>query len=111
LEEIGLLNESIKTAFDFELWLRFFKRYPKQIGIVRQVQAYSRLHAACMTHSLRRQVALDGIRVVAKELGDVPEHWFWTYLDELCARYPFEADSLPLTKQIVLIFLAKKLIQ
>ena len=100
LKLVGPLDETIRTAFDFDLFVRFFKRYPGQIGIVRRVQAYSRLHAACMTHRLRRQVALDGIRVVAKELGDVPEHWFWTYVDELCARYPFEAEPLPLTKQI-----------
>jgi glycosyltransferase involved in cell wall biosynthesis len=100
LTHVGPLDETIRTAYDFDLFVRFFKRYPGQIGIVRRVQAYSRLHAACMTHRLRRQVALDGIWVVAKELGDVPDHWFWTFVDELCARYPFEAESLPLTKQI-----------
>lgn len=98
--QVGPLDEAIRTAFDFDLFVRFFKRYPRQIGFIRRVQAYSRLHAACMTHRLRRQVALDGMHVVDKHLGGVPEHWFWTHVDELCARYPFDGEPLPLVKQI-----------
>lgn len=100
LRQVGAMDTSLRTAFDFDLFLRFFKRYPRQIGIVRRMQAYSRLHDACMTRQMRRQVALDGICVVAKHLGQVPEHWFWTFVDELCARYPFDAEPLPLVKQI-----------
>ncbi|NQW94784.1 MAG: glycosyltransferase [Polaromonas sp.] len=100
LAEVGQLDASIKTAFDFDFFVRFFKRYPGQIGMVRLVQAYSRLHVACMTHRLRRLVALDGMRVVAKELGTVPEHWLWTHVDEMCAVYPFGPDTLSLIKQV-----------
>jgi hypothetical protein len=100
LAEVGQLDANIKTAFDFDLFVRFFKRYPRQIGMVRRVQAFSRLHAACMTQRLRRQVALDGMRVVAKEIGTVPEHWFWTHVDEMCANYPLGPDAQPLVKQL-----------
>lgn len=100
LEEVGFLNESIKTAFDFELWLRFFKRFPKQIGIIRQVQAYSRLHAACLTQKERRQVALDAMVVLSQHFKEVPLHWLWTHVDELCQQYPFGADKRPLLQQI-----------
>lgn len=100
LTQVGELDASIKTAFDFDLFVRCFKRYPHQIGLVRRVQAFSRLHGACMTQRLRRQVALDGMRVVAKELGTVPEHWFWTHVDEMCATYPLGPDALPLVKQL-----------
>lgn len=100
LAQVGALDASIKTAFDFDLFVRFFKRYPRQIGMVRRVQAFSRLHAACMTQRLRRQVALDGMHVVAKELGTVPEHWFWTHVDEICASYPLGPDAQPLLKQL-----------
>jgi hypothetical protein len=100
LAQVGELDASIRTAFDFDLFVRFFKRYPRQIGLVRRVQAFSRLHAACMTQRLRRQVALDGMSVVAKEIGTVPEHWFWTHVDELCASYPLGPDAQPLVKQL-----------
>nr|WP_315226324.1 glycosyltransferase family 2 protein [uncultured Limnohabitans sp.] len=100
LVQVGPLDATIRTAFDFDLFVRFFKRYPRQIGMVPRVQAFSRLHAACMTQRLRRQVALDGMRVVSKELGTVPDHWFWTHVDELCASYPFGPEPLPLVTQL-----------
>jgi len=100
LTQIGLLDASIRTAFDFDLFIRFFKLFPGQIGMIRSVQAFSRLHTACMTQRLRRQVALDGMRVVSKELGAVPEHWFWTYIDEMCESYPLGPDASPLVKQL-----------
>ena len=100
LAQVGPLDASIRTAFDFDLFVRFFQQYPSQIGMVRRVQAWSRLHGACMTQRLRRQVALDGMRVVAKALGTAPEHWFWTHVDELCASYPLGAEQQPLVKQL-----------
>jgi hypothetical protein len=100
LKEVDFLDESIKTAFDFELWLRFFKRYPKQIGMVRQVQAYSRLHAACLTQKERRQVALDAMAVLYRHFKEVPLHWIWTHVDELCEQYPFGLDKRSLLQQI-----------
>jgi glycosyltransferase involved in cell wall biosynthesis len=100
LEQVGPLDETIKTAFDFDLWLRFFKRFPRQIGHIRRMQAYSRLHASCMTRRLRKQVAIDGLMVVAKHLGTAPDHWIWTHIDEMCEHYPFVDDALPLNKQL-----------
>ena len=37
--EVGLLDETLKTAFDLDLWLRIFKHYRKnQIGFINKVQ-------------------------------------------------------------------------
>jgi glycosyltransferase involved in cell wall biosynthesis len=89
-DEVGLLDESLKTAFDLDLWLRIFKRYRKnQIGFINKVQAYSRLHDQCLTKRLRQTVALEGMQVIAKHLGSAPGHWILTYFDELCVGYPF----------------------
>ena len=96
-DEVGLLDESLKTAFDLDLWLRIFKRYRKsQIGFINKVQAYSRLHDQCLTKRLRQTVALESMQVIAKHLGSAPGHWILTYFNELCERYPFieEKDSL-----------------
>ena len=96
-DEVGLLDESLKTAFDLDLWLRIFKRYRKsQIGFINKVQAYSRLHDQCLTKRLRQTVALESMQVIAKHLGSAPGHWILTYFNELCERYPFieEKESL-----------------
>lgn len=100
LHLVGPFNESLQTAFDFELWLRFFKRFPGQIGLVRRVQAFSRLHAACLTQRQRQTVALEGMQVLAEHLKIVPLHWFYTHLDEMCDSYPFGPNSHSLIKQL-----------
>ncbi len=100
LDLVGPLNESLQTAFDFELWLRFFKRFPGQIGLVRRVQAFSRLHAACLTQRQRQTVALEGMQVLAAHLNKAPLHWFYTHLDEMCEAYPFGPNALSLIKQL-----------
>ncbi|MBT8550356.1 glycosyltransferase [Polynucleobacter paneuropaeus] len=104
-DEVGLLDESLKTAFDLDLWLRIFKRYRKnQIGFINRVQAYSRLHDQCLTKRFRQTVALESMQVIAKHLGSAPGHWILTYFDELCERYPFieEKESLlEITKSVL----------
>jgi glycosyltransferase involved in cell wall biosynthesis len=96
-EEIGGLDETLKTAFDFDWWLRAFKRYGQaQIGYLDAVQAYSRLHGACMTRRLRRQVALEGMAVLSRHLGEAPGEWLLTYVEELLADYPFVEGAFDL---------------
>jgi hypothetical protein len=64
------------------------------------VQAYSRLHTACLTQKERRQVALDAMAVLSRHFKEVPLHWIWTHVDELCEQYPFGLDKRPLLQQI-----------
>ena len=95
LLDIGYLDESLHTAFDFDYWVRIFKHYPKsRIGFIDEVQAYSRLHNQCLTKRLREKVSLEGMTVVAKHFEFAPTHWALTYFEELCSRFPLiEGDS------------------
>lgn len=85
---LGKLDESLKTAFDFDFWLRAFKACPQRIGFVDAVQAYSRLHEECITVRMRRTVILEGMEVLARHLGSAPKEWLLTYVNELLAIHP-----------------------
>jgi glycosyltransferase involved in cell wall biosynthesis len=95
LETVGPLDESLATAFDFDLWLRIFQQFPGRIGHIHQVQAQSRLHADCITRTQRRLVAVEGVRLLAKYFGKAPDHWLRTHIDELMATYPFAEPPGP----------------
>jgi glycosyltransferase involved in cell wall biosynthesis len=87
--EVGYLQEGLVTAFDFELWLRVFRRFPDRIGYLDRVQAYSRLHNDCITQRMRRLVAVEGVKILARHVGKARVQWVLAYLDELYSSYPF----------------------
>jgi hypothetical protein len=103
----GLLDESLRTAFDYELWVRWLKRWPQGIGFIDEVQAYSRLHAGCLTLRMRETVALESMRVLATHIGQpgapgtAPLHWALTHIDELCEADPFSGAEGPLAERVV----------
>jgi glycosyltransferase involved in cell wall biosynthesis len=80
---LGDLDRSYKNSFDFAYWLRAFKAFGSRIGFVYALQAYSRLHADCITCTQRRSVALEGMRLLAHYFEKAPAHWLITYRDEL----------------------------
>lgn len=82
---LGPLDESLKTAFDFEYWLRAFSAFGGRVGFVDAVQAQSRLHAECITLRMRRTVILEGMALLARHLGHAPKEWLLTYVIELLA--------------------------
>jgi len=80
---LGNLDASLKTAFDFDYWLRAFSFFPDRIGFVDAVQAGSRIHDGCITLRSRRRVMLEGMQLLSDHLGVSPQHWVLTYADEL----------------------------
>jgi Glycosyl transferase family 2 len=89
---LGGLDATLRTAFDYEFWLRMWKQHAGRIAFVPQVQAQSRLHAAGITLRMREQVAMEGLQVVRRHVGPAPLHWLLTYASEALAPCPFEAD-------------------
>ncbi|HAC15760.1 MAG TPA: glycosyltransferase [Bacteroidetes bacterium] len=79
----GKLNVNLKTAFDFDYWIRAFRSFPNRIGFVDHVQAQSRLHKDCITFSQRKLVFIESMGLIVKYIGDPPVHWLITYVDEL----------------------------
>ena len=96
----GKLDEHLKTAFDFDYWLRVFLAFPDRIGFVDALQAYSRLHEDCITMRLRQTVILEGMQVLARHLGSAPKEWLLTYVEELLAMQPNQQEAANLKKHI-----------
>lgn len=88
LESVGLLDESLATAFDFDLWMRLFKKFPERIGFIDRLLARSRLHADCITSRQRRLVATENLRILSKHFDHAEPHWLLTYVEEVYAGYP-----------------------
>lgn len=82
---LGPFDETLKTAFDFEYWLRVFVAAPARIGFVDATQASSRLHDQCITQTMRRTVAIESMRVLARHIGHAPPEWLLTYFEEMVA--------------------------
>lgn len=82
---LGPLDETQRTSFDFEYWLRAFQRFEGRVGFLDALQAQSRLHDGCITNNERRLVALEGIRLTRKYLGRAEPHWAATHMMEIAA--------------------------
>lgn len=80
---LGDLDRSLKTAFDYDYWIRAFQAFPERIGFIEQVIAKSRLHSDCITQTMRSTVALEGLALSQRHLGRAQPHWAATYLEEL----------------------------
>ena len=92
----GGLDESLRTAFDFDLWLKLFKAFPGRIGHLPQLQARSRLHEGGITLRMRERVALEGMQLIHRHLGVAPPGWLLTHFAELCAEHPFQPEPVQL---------------
>lgn len=92
LDTVGGLDESLCTAFDFDLWLRIYKTCADRVGYLPTRLACSRLHDTCITRTQRRQVALEGLQVVSRHLGHASADWLLSYVEESFAKFPFETE-------------------
>jgi glycosyltransferase involved in cell wall biosynthesis len=87
-EKLGMLDEELSTAFDFDLWLRIFRHFPQRIGYIDRVQAFSRVHGRTITSLQRKAVASEAARLLARYLGSAEPHWILTYVNEIARAYP-----------------------
>lgn len=87
LQSAGGFDESQRTAFDMELWMKLFAAYPGCIGWLDALQARSRLHAATITSTQRSRVMRESMQLLAKHLGHAPLHWVRSHVDEVLAEH------------------------
>lgn len=87
-EKLGMLDEELSTAFDFDLWLRIFRHFPQRIGHIDRVQAFSRVHGRTITSLQRKAVVSEAARLLARYLRSAEPHWILTYVNEVARAYP-----------------------
>ena len=104
---IGPVDDSLKTSFDFEYWLRAFSQFQSRIGFIKTELAKSRLHSGCITQRLRSIVALEGLALEKKYFGEASPHWAVTRLEELAEQYSFAAPEF-LRRAIEFLDLARE---
>jgi hypothetical protein len=79
---LGPLDQSLKTSFDYDWWIRAFKIFEGRIGFIENLQAESRLHDGCITKKNRQEVAIEGLLTVLRHFGRVEPRWILSYLRE-----------------------------
>jgi glycosyltransferase involved in cell wall biosynthesis len=82
---VGDFDSRLRTAFDFDYWIRVFKLFPGRIGFVDAVQAKARVHPMSITSRMRREVSLEGLSVLFAHFGRAPAHWALTHIFEVIA--------------------------
>ncbi len=70
LEEIGYLDENLKSAFDYDLWIRLSKKVA--FGYLERYLATSRMHRANMTLSQRGIALKEAMTVQLRHFGYTP---------------------------------------
>ena len=70
LEEIGYLDEELKSAFDYDLWIRLSKKV--ELGYLDRCLATSRMHRANMTLSQRGTALREAMAVQLRHFGYTP---------------------------------------
>lgn len=93
------MDDTLRAAFDFHAWFRLWKAFPGRIGHVDEVLARSRLHDQGITLGQRATVALEGLQVLHRHLGEAPAHWLLTWSDELLASLP-DGDATPVNLRL-----------
>jgi glycosyltransferase involved in cell wall biosynthesis len=84
---IGPLDESLKTSFDYDWWIRAFRYFEGRIGFIENIQAQSRVHENCITYKNRELIAIEGLLTVLRHFGRIEFHWILSYVKEnLSAR-------------------------
>jgi glycosyltransferase involved in cell wall biosynthesis len=82
-----LLDQSLQTTFDLDLWLQLFAKHAARIGFIDAIQAQSRLHKLCITRRMSTTAAFEAIELLNQQIGEAPSHWIMTAGRSLIAQH------------------------
>ena len=84
VEAVGGLDQSLQSAFDYDLWIRLSRRYPFR-AIPRHL-AQSRMHSRNKSLGQKTRMFEECIRLLGRNYGYVPVHWVYGYVSFLRDR-------------------------
>jgi glycosyltransferase involved in cell wall biosynthesis len=79
VEEAGYLDAGLRTAFDYDLWIRVGKKHPLVRIQAGNPLAVSRMHRDNLTLRQRRTVFTECIATLLKHFDYVPFPWVYSY--------------------------------
>jgi len=77
-EAVGALDSRLRSAFDYDLWIRLSKRFP--LVAASECLATSRMHRQNLSLLDRRAMFEESIGLLRRHYEYVPSHWIYSYL-------------------------------
>jgi glycosyltransferase involved in cell wall biosynthesis len=84
VEAIGGLDESLQSAFDYDLWIRLSRLHP--FRAIPQHLAESRMHRRNKSLGQKQSMFDECIGLLSRHYGYVPMHWVYSYVSFLRDR-------------------------
>lgn len=81
VESVGLLDASLQSAFDYDLWIRLSQRY--EFRAIPRELACSRMHRKNKSLGQKRQMFEESMELLRRHYGYVPVRWVYGYLSFL----------------------------
>jgi glycosyltransferase involved in cell wall biosynthesis len=81
---VGMLNTSLQSAFDYDLWIRLSQRY--RFSSIPAYLATSRMHKSNKSLGEKRRMFEESIELLRRHFGYVPVNWIYGYLSFLRDR-------------------------
>ena len=85
LEQVGLLDEKLHYAMDYDLWFRIARHH--EMGYIKEYLACTRFYAETKTLGQRVQAHREILEVVDRHAGFVPPSWIYGYAHAFWERY------------------------
>jgi len=83
-EAVGLLDSALRSAFDYDLWIRLSRRY--SFTAIPQYLALSRMHRGNKSLGQKDLMFEECIQLLQRHYGYVPLNWVYGYLAYLKDR-------------------------
>jgi hypothetical protein len=87
LADIGDLDDTLHYVMDFELWIRFFRKFEKRTLYLPEFLSNWRIYSAAKTGAARSGIFQELFKVLRQHYGDISSSWMVLYIAEILLGY------------------------